>query len=188
MPERERRFERRRNRDRDEHLAGSGSHDLQLLFNLNGIRATGMSSGTIYRVTGVTATTRSFPIASEAGADTYTFAQTWKLVPQSGNGRSAELSRSRRSCFSPDGQLFPLSVNQLGGCDEDGASPAFGGRAGCGRRGSQNLIFQALPRAASLPPGVASRGPPRRRKHRSANTDPLWATVASAGPGAPRRR
>jgi hypothetical protein len=64
-----------------------GRTTLQLLFNLNGIHATGMSSGTIYRVTGVTATTSSFPVASEAGADTYTFAQTWKLVPQSGNGR-----------------------------------------------------------------------------------------------------
>jgi hypothetical protein len=62
---------------------GFSSHGT-LIFNLNGVTAVGQTSGTQYRVTGVTATGFSFTFGAADTADVDRFVQTWMLVPVSG--------------------------------------------------------------------------------------------------------
>jgi hypothetical protein len=64
--------------------APSGETIAHLLFNLRGLSAVGQSSGTRYRVVGVTSTGFSFSIGTPQTADTSRFTQTWLLIPLKG--------------------------------------------------------------------------------------------------------
>src|SRR5512133_240284 len=67
-------------------LTPSGHRAAELLSNLNGVTAVGQTSGTRYRVVGVTSTGFSFSAGagSPNTADVSRFAQTWLLVPLGG--------------------------------------------------------------------------------------------------------
>lgn len=62
----------------------SGVNAATFLFNLNGVTAVGATSGTVYRVVGVTATGFSDLTLEQQRATTYRFVQTWLLVPVGG--------------------------------------------------------------------------------------------------------
>jgi hypothetical protein len=65
-------------------ITASGHRATQLVFNLRGVTATGLSSGTHFRVTGVTVTGSSFATGTLATASTSRFVQTWLLLPIGG--------------------------------------------------------------------------------------------------------
>lgn len=77
------------------------------VLNLRGVTATGETSGTEYRVVGVTSTGFSFSFGGLATADVSRFVQTWLLLP-SGGGRPLSFHQVLIATFNANGQLAAL--------------------------------------------------------------------------------
>lgn len=77
------------------------------VLNLRGVTATGETSGTEYRVVGVTSTGFSFSFGGIATADVSRFVQTWLLLP-SGGGQPLSFHQVLSATFNANGQLAAL--------------------------------------------------------------------------------
>lgn len=86
------------------------------LFNLGGVTATGETTGTDYRVVGVTSTGFSFSFAGLATADVSRFVQTWLLLP-SGGGKPLSFHQVLTAIFNASGQLVAFVVQGPTDCD-----------------------------------------------------------------------
>lgn len=86
------------------------------LFNLRGVTATGVTSGTQYRVAGVTSTGFSFSFAGAPGADVNHFVQTWHLLP-SGGGPPLSFHQVLNLTFNANGQLVAFVAQGPAECD-----------------------------------------------------------------------
>jgi hypothetical protein len=86
------------------------------LFNLRGVTATGETTGTEYRVVGVTSTGFSFSFAGLATASVSRFVQTWLLLP-SGAGAPLSFHEVLSATFNASGQLVAFVVQGPTDCD-----------------------------------------------------------------------
>jgi hypothetical protein len=77
------------------------------LFNLRGVTATGATTGTKYRVVGVTSTGYSFSFGGLASASVSRFVQTWLLLP-SGGGAPLSFHEVLSVIYNAQGQLVAL--------------------------------------------------------------------------------
>lgn len=84
--------------------------------NLSGLTAVGQTTGTVYRVTGVTHASFSDAIGGETKATTSTFVQTWLLVP-TGGGTTLSFQEILTATFDPEDELVKLIFHQAGECD-----------------------------------------------------------------------
>lgn len=74
------------------------------VLDLRGVTAIGETTGTQYRVVGVTSTGFSFSFAGLATADVSRFVQTWLLLP-SGGGPPLSFHQVLSATFNANGQL-----------------------------------------------------------------------------------
>jgi hypothetical protein len=86
------------------------------LLNLHGVTATGETTGTKYRVAGVTSTGFSFSFAGLATADVSRFVQTWLLLP-SGGGAPLSFHQVLSATFDASGRLAAFVVQGPTDCD-----------------------------------------------------------------------
>lgn len=86
------------------------------LFNLRGVTATGQTSGTEYRIVGVTSTGFSFSFAGLASADVSRFVQTWLLLP-AGGGTPLSFHEVLNVIFNANGQLVAFVAQGPTACD-----------------------------------------------------------------------
>jgi hypothetical protein len=86
------------------------------LFNLQGVTASGETTGTRYRVVGVTSTGFSFSFAGLATADVDRFVQTWLLLP-SGGGPPLSFHQVLNLTFNAMGQLVAFVAQGPTDCD-----------------------------------------------------------------------
>jgi hypothetical protein len=93
-------------------LNPSGGFTARLVFDLRGVTAVEVSTGTPYRVVGVTSTGFSF----DRGASTSTFVQTWTLVPL-GGGDTLSFQEVLVVVFDSSGELVALISNGPRECD-----------------------------------------------------------------------
>ena len=84
-------------------LTPSTVRAIHLTFNLSGVTAVGLTTGTNYRVTGVTTTTSTFA-APKPRADANSWIQTWLLVPE-GGGRPLTFHEVMITVFDANGDL-----------------------------------------------------------------------------------
>ena len=86
-----------------------------ITFNLAGVTAVGETTGTAYRVTGVTTSSFSDAIFGKTKATTDTFVQTWQLVPLDG-GRPLSFQEVLHLTFDPDDNLVILASKEPRDC------------------------------------------------------------------------
>jgi hypothetical protein len=95
-------------------LTPSSVRAIHLTFNLSGVTAVGLTTGTHYRVNGVTTTTSTFA-APEPRADANSWIQTWLLVPE-GGGRPLSFHEVMITVFDASGNLVSLVWRQPRDC------------------------------------------------------------------------
>lgn len=86
------------------------------LFNLRGVTATGETTGTQYRVEGVTSTGFSFSFAGLGTASVSRFVQTWLLLP-SGGGAPLSFHEVLSVIYDANGQLVALVAQGPADCN-----------------------------------------------------------------------
>lgn len=96
--------------------APSGIHTIHLVFNLRGVTATGVTSGTAYSVTGVSVSGSTFSIGPLATASTSTFVQTWLLVSRTG-GEPLSFHEVLTVIYDANGSLAASVARGPSDCD-----------------------------------------------------------------------
>jgi hypothetical protein len=86
------------------------------LFNFDGVTATGQTSGTVYRVVGVTATGFSFSFGGFASASVSRFVQTWLLIP-SGGGEPLSFHEVLNVVYDANGALVAVVFQGPADCN-----------------------------------------------------------------------
>jgi hypothetical protein len=84
--------------------------------NLNGLTAVGVTSGTLYRVTGVTTGAATDAILPQTRSTTSTSIQTWLLIPE-GGGKPLSFKETLKVTWDANGNLVNLFLLQPGGCN-----------------------------------------------------------------------
>lgn len=97
-------------------LASAGHRTIRFVFNLSGVTAVGQSSGSTFRVAGVTVSGSTFELGPVASASTSTFVRTWMLVPTSG-GTPLSFHEVLTVIFSADGSLAAIASHGSPDCN-----------------------------------------------------------------------